>query len=467
MAKKNKEFRTTIENLADRYLDGLSEAEINGVVEKANKLFGDMKDSKGAVDFHIHSQGSNCGRYPIEKLIEFAKEVGLDFMAITDHNTFSEVVKFWKEQKADLSTPVIDVDGIKVISGVEVTCRVSHITNLKGVPTKIHVLVYGANMSENSPLSRLLALKRRNDLDCDIGLLRDLLHYKKYTNYTEEDIRAYIREKKEADPGFDSLGKHDVWEFLQKHNINIATSYKELEGMLSHLPRYERLNVEFDDLFKVAKASGGLVVPAHLAINLNRQSSANNRALVDYLSNYVDGFEKYYNFPNSETWKLISKTLADKKRSKEVVCTGGSDFHDEAKQPRIGFAKGDPITVGKVYDFLNEMKTLSATRDMLILTHKDDFTISKEELEGIQKKYEKRFNEIHTNSAPMESLGAYEKRTKRETIVHNKAIEDEKKKAKKNKSKKTSKSQNITKKVKNPTADDIAALERESDGMSM
>lgn len=361
-------------------------------------------NTKEVVDFHVHSLGSNDAAFSIDKIITIAKNSNVKRLAITDHNTYSEVVKFWKGRETDLSTPVINVDGVEVIAGTEVTCRVSQITNLRGNSSKIHVLVYGADMSPNSPLAQLLAIKRKNDLDCDIGLLRDVLQYNGYYNINEDDIRAFIRQRRQDVPGFSDLGKKDVWDFLQTHNITIATSYKELCDIMSHLPRYERLNIEFDDLVKVAKASGGELVVAHLGVNLERLSNVNRRALVEYLSTQVDGFERYYQMPGTETWRLITNALNGNGRDREVYATGGSDFHDASHGLNLGKAQKKAITSDMTSDFIDNIDSLCRAREEGKLSHRDNINIPVEETNRIINSYKQKYNEIITNSAPEVSL---------------------------------------------------------------
>lgn len=363
------------------------------------------------VDLHVHTKGSIDGAKSIEDLIAMAKGNGLEYLALTDHNTYSEVVKFWNSRDVELSTPMIEVDGVKVIAGTEVTCRVSQITNLSSNSSKLHVLVYGADMSPNSPMAQLLALKRKNDLDCDIGLLRDLLHGKGIFDISEDDIRAFIRERREEKPGFSDLGKKDVWDYLQEHNITIATSYKELCDMIAHLPRYERLNIEFDDLVACARASGGEIVVAHPGVNFDRLSNVNRKLLAGYLSTVVNGFEKLYPRANSGTEKIIQNAINSAKRQKDIAFTGGTDFHDATHGETLGEVRGKNITVNDCENFIENIEKLTRARSHGKLTHRKKVNQpSKEEIDAIIKNYKKRYNQIVTNSQPDVSLTDWERK---------------------------------------------------------
>ena len=354
--------------------------------------------AEGCFDGHVHSGGSNDGAKPIEELIDAAKENNVEYMSVTDHNTFSEIRKFYRRNGYDLSTPIVEFDGVKIISGVEVTCRINDIKNLSGNSTKVHLLVYGADMSPSSPLSQLLEIKRKNDLDCDIGLLRDVLHLYGHYEITEDEIREYIRDKRKETPGYSSISKNDVWNFLNERKITVATSYKEFLNKIDDLPRYERLNIDAGDLIKVAHASGGLVIPAHLAPNLARTTGRRN--VVDYLlSQQVDGFEMFYESATPATTSLIRDCIRSRGQRKPVF-TGGSDTHDFSHGNSVGRVNGKPLSIKAVSAFISEINRLANARYKGHITHKEYRDCDEEQVKSIIKYYKEYYNQIVTNSKP-------------------------------------------------------------------
>lgn len=70
------------------------------------------------LDMHVHSHYSHDGHVSPRKLVERASEMGMDGMAITDHNT-QEGVGEALDAGRDL--------GLIVIPGVEVSCREGHV----------------------------------------------------------------------------------------------------------------------------------------------------------------------------------------------------------------------------------------------------------------------------------------------------------------------------------------------------
>lgn len=69
-------------------------------------------------DFHVHSLESGDASAEIEAIVELARERGLDFVVVTDHNTVSHV-----ERIAALQD---DVDDLLLIPGIEVTTYRGH-----------------------------------------------------------------------------------------------------------------------------------------------------------------------------------------------------------------------------------------------------------------------------------------------------------------------------------------------------
>lgn len=79
------------------------------------------------VELHAHSEGSYDGRDQVEMLLEQAAAVGLDAIAVTDHDVFAE------SERAAALAPEFDLIGIP---GMEVTSAAGHVLAL-GIDRKI------------------------------------------------------------------------------------------------------------------------------------------------------------------------------------------------------------------------------------------------------------------------------------------------------------------------------------------
>ncbi|MFB6124384.1 MAG: CehA/McbA family metallohydrolase [Halanaeroarchaeum sp.] len=77
------------------------------------------------LDPHVHSRGSYDGREPVELILEHAHEIGLDAIAITDHDVIQESL-----YAADIASDY----GVLAIPGVEVSTAHGHLIAL-GVET--------------------------------------------------------------------------------------------------------------------------------------------------------------------------------------------------------------------------------------------------------------------------------------------------------------------------------------------
>lgn len=372
------------------------------------------KDLK--VELHAHSNGSSDGIYSIDEMISMASKQGVEYLAITDHNTYSEIRKFYVKNGFDLNSPLVEKDGVKIIPGVEVTCRVGEIKNLSGNSTKLHVLLYGGDMSPNSPISKLLEYKRKNDLDCDIGMLRDLLCSKGYHNISEDEIRAYIRyQRLNSDSGFSSFGKKDVWNFLQQKGITIASSYKQLCEMISTLPKYERLNIDFSKLLEVAHASGCEVYVAHLALNAER--TAYVPQLLDFLVQRVDGFEMVYPQANDQIRLMLLDSIKNNKREGEISFSGGTDFHDASHGEIMGQLGTRRLTANMFPTFFDNLNDLVSARAQGKLSHRVyniDMDSINDYLKYIVDDYKRIMANSNTDMSHYKTLKAIKKRLKKE-----------------------------------------------------
>ena len=319
----------------------------------------DTKNSM-RVDLHVHSQGSTDGVYTIEELIAIAKKNKVEYLAITDHNSITELRNFWKKHGFDLSQSIVEVDGVKIIAGVEVTCKMGKVENVDGNPAKIHMLLYGVDLSFDGPLSQLLELKRINDMNCDFGRLRDLLHKTGHREVSNQNIKAFIRKERLTDEGFNTITDRHIFNFLSENGITIAPSYKQLRNIMDGLsiPNYERMNIEVDDLLDIL--DGELAVVAHVANNMRR--TARTQEFADYLVTRVDGFEKYYPTQNVKYWDVINQSIDANHMRHKIFFTGGSDFHDCAHGEVLGKIFNKPINTNDVKWFLSTMKKLQSAR---------------------------------------------------------------------------------------------------------
>ena len=292
-----------------------------------------MSDIQKLADFHIHSKYSFDGVLSPAQIEGAALRNNLEWFAMTDHNTIQASIDLWQEEGQPLNAPYITLEsGVNVVSGVEVTCKVMPVTNLKGNASKVHLLVYGADLSPESPIVRLMNIKHQNDLDFDLRRLQYLISLKPGASVTLEEIQEWFKKNGvEGEPS-----NKQIMDFLDDKGIDLGiTSERRLTRLLEGMPPVERLDLDAEQVIKAGQASGGIVLMAHPSQNLRRTASKMDLLRV-LLNAGLDGFELLYNGANSDTAHLIDRAIKSYAKKKSMVYSGGSDTHDLSEGNTLG-----------------------------------------------------------------------------------------------------------------------------------
>jgi len=85
----------------------------------SQKLFVPRENGKMRGDMHVHSIYSPDGKEKVEDIIRHAKEIGLDIISITDHNTMKAY-----DNGADAAA---EKYGIILIHGIEISTKQGHV----------------------------------------------------------------------------------------------------------------------------------------------------------------------------------------------------------------------------------------------------------------------------------------------------------------------------------------------------
>lgn len=325
-----------------------------------------MKDIKfqsstePTADLHTHSQASLDASKPVSYLLKKARTAKNSILAVSDHNTLKGVNHFL-DRKGYSRQAVMELMDSKTIflPAVEITCRISEIQNLKGNPTKIHMLAYGLDRDEESFISQLLSIKHENDGKVDRGMLTQ---FQKHFNLdiNDNEIIKYIMTKRKQEKGFGAFGKNDVFEFSKFLKLQLTGNDQELREIIHNFKPIERLNLEAEDVINFIHASGGIAILAHPYTNLKRTPYP--KVVIEYLlAKDIDGFELYHPYNTQPYFDLIQNTI----KEHSLLTTGGSDYHDdnmewESFPHHIPYS--DP-TVKQVRQFVDEMNELKYKRE--------------------------------------------------------------------------------------------------------
>ena len=248
------------------------------------------------LDLHTHTIYSD-GELTVEESVEKARKLGLDGIAITDHDNIDS----WKD--------IDNIDDFIVIKGVELSTYYNN--------ENIHLLGYYLNNNKNyeelDNYLKELRIKRKERIK---EIINKLKQFK--IELTEEEILV------EADG---AVGRPHVAKAIMK-------KYPEREytkdyifdnyignGKPAYVPTF---NFQTIDAIKMLKRNNCIAVIAHPLIIRK----------FDYkklLKLNIDGIEVFYPYDN----KSYKEVLKEAKKHKLLI-TGGSDFHGPNVRDTLG-----------------------------------------------------------------------------------------------------------------------------------
>lgn len=363
------------------------------------------------VDTHTHSIYSFDGFYEIDYMMWEARKRGLAALAVTDHNSLSGIRSYLRANAQPTNACFYKDKGTFFIPGVEITCRLPQVQNLSGNSSKFHVLAYGCDWSEDSPISRLMAIKTENDRLCDLGKLDYILQAKGLDKVIPEKlIREFLIKKRQDIKGLSSLGFDHIQEFfsyidnlnpksisnygftveqlekiqqvcvsfksnrsarqawneLDKNQMHIqSASYgQSLRGLYGKAPNYQRLNLDFEDVIDIIHASGGVAVVAHPGVNLDRIKDVYKPLAVKTIVEMgVDGFEIAASAQDSANSKLIRDAVKKHDKEGSVIYTAGSDLHFFSKGVNLAKYKNREIKGSSFRNLFDRLNAKQLARD--------------------------------------------------------------------------------------------------------
>ena len=242
-------------------------------------------------DLHTHTIFSD-GSYSPEELVAMAKNIGLVYFAITDHDTV-DGVKYLYENG------IYPDKGIKIVPGVEFSAN--------NAEHDIHIVGY--------------------NIDIYNGALSDMINEiseARWTRFSEmiknlQDNKYNIREADvlQVAGSSRSIGRFHIARALVKKGEfkSVRDAFEKMLGKdkPAYAPRYFP---EVEEIVDVIHQAGGQAVLAHPKL-------VEDDLLVEELCTKVDGLEVFY--PNHQT-EDIERYLSYAKNFNLLV-VGGSDFH--------------------------------------------------------------------------------------------------------------------------------------------
>lgn len=245
-------------------------------------------------DLHIHTYYSD-GAFSPEKIIDTAVDVGLDAIAITDHDN---VLAY------DVANRYLQEKGynLELIKGIEVNTLYKN--------NEVHILGYFMD-TQNSDFQSMLKTQQSARVKQTKEIL-DLLLKKEGIKVNFEDVKKLV-----AEGG--SIGRPHIAKAITNANgtTNVMDAYAKY--IHENSPVYvQRKTVSPHDAVEIIYDAGGVPVIAH-PHDLDIAES-----LIKELMNYgLRGIEAYHRKHSPACVEYFSSMAEDL----GLIVTGGSDFH--------------------------------------------------------------------------------------------------------------------------------------------
>ena len=272
------------------------------------------------IDLHTHSSISD-GTDPPAVLVDKARQVGLDVIALTDHDTFAGL---------DEAVSRGDQVGVQVVRGMELSCS--------RAGQSVHLLAYGAD--PNAPgLADEMARVRGGRMGRLAGVLARLAELG--VPVTEEQVLAEVGESP-------SVGRPHIADAMVKagHVADRTEAFERFlaDGGPAHVPRYA---IAVERGIDLVHQAGGAAVIAH-PWGRGREQTLPPEVLRRLTTEQgLDGIEVDHQDHDLDTRLRLSALAAEL----GLLPTGSSDYHGTGKlDHELGCNTTDP----QVFDRLLE-----------------------------------------------------------------------------------------------------------------
>ena len=250
------------------------------------------------MDLHMHTHYSD-GRLSPEVVVKENAILGLDYIAITDHDT---MYGYWEAKKA------ADIWGVKLVPGVEITTHKYHILGLNVDPNSSEFqefLQYSQELQENIQNQRIKILQDKG-VPISMEKVKAVFPHARIgrfnlamTMMADPACRAYL-----------NIPNSEIYDKTLGHN-GLVTGVDESKQVSSKLAIEE------------IHRAGGIAVVAHPFKDTN-----DPKELEELIVEGLDGVEvqPHYNSRNIPYMEFA--------RHHNLIITYGSDFHGPSKQDR-------------------------------------------------------------------------------------------------------------------------------------
>lgn len=243
-------------------------------------------------DLHIHTNFSD-GKFSPEEVVSMAKKLGLNYMAITDHDTVEGILNLYENG-------FYPSKSINIIPGIEMSAA--------SEKREIHILGYNIDIFNQELTDNLVEVSESRWTR--FSEIIEKLNANGY-DISETDVLTIAGASK-------SISRSHIARALVKKGVfkSVREAFHEIldRGKPCYVPHF-RLSVE--RIIEIIHNAGGIAVLAHPKL-------VYDDVLVEELLDLgLDGIEVFYpEHSNMDTAKF--KNMAKKRN---LIMTGGSDYH--------------------------------------------------------------------------------------------------------------------------------------------
>ncbi len=252
------------------------------------------------IDLHVHSTASD-GSFPPLEIMTLAKNLGVQAISITDHDTIDGV-------KEILKYPL--PPSPEFITGVEISCEPP--SGFREVGS-VHLLGYGFSIYDKN-LNAILDDAKIARAQRNPKIIEKLKHLG--FNITIEQIENRF--------GADQTGRPHIAEFMKEKGY-VKTFREAFDKYLGKdMPAYvEKYKVSCRQAIQTIRRAGGIAVLAHPGLLRFNKSHQIENFIDALMADGLAGIEVYYT-DHDDSMTSFYQELASQKK---LMMTGGSDFH--------------------------------------------------------------------------------------------------------------------------------------------
>lgn len=261
-----------------------------------------LNDNRILVDMHLHTTASD-GSYSPQEVVQLVKASGVKVFSLTDHDTTAGA------NKVQGMIP----EGMEFYKGIEFSCETGDI--------KCHILGYSYDDEHPAFREALSAaeVKREDKLAIRIEHLREV------------DGIELTREEVAELETIPSAGKPHIANILMRKGIPGTRT----EVINRHLEFGADNRIPAELAIRAIKSSGGVAIWAHPLGGENEEHMDRDgfEARLDVLQAIgIEGLECFYSRYDDNEIKMLLE-IAERR---DLLVSGGSDFHGKNKNVKIG-----------------------------------------------------------------------------------------------------------------------------------